>query len=191
MQISEVVLKKLYIQDKLSLDAISSKIGINRSTIYWYLKKFDIPRRSMSDARILSFSSGRSVITDKFREAVTKNISIARKSITVNSHRKQSLSMERRYDNGLIPWNFKEGAQTELNRRVRRPRWKHLSAIIKKRDNNICRICNKTREIMHVHHVDGDADNNSHENLITICPSCHMKETWRIGQMFKDQKLIK
>lgn len=188
MKISEDVLRKLYIDDKLSADAIVLKTGINKSTIHWYLKKFNIPRRSNSDARKISFSSGRSIITEKFLNSVRKNIVIARKGVINDSHKKQSISMKKRYDEGLVPWNFKEGAQNELNRRVRRPRWRQLSKLIKERDNNICLICNKTKNIMQVHHVDGNEDNNSYDNLITVCVSCHMKETWRLGQMSRQLK---
>ena len=188
MKISEDVLKKLYIKDELSLDAISISTGINRSTIYWYLKKFNIPMRNISNARKISFSSGRSIITEKFLNSVRKNVIIARKGITDISRKKQSVSIKKRYDNGLVPWNFKEGSQNELNRRVRRPRWMQLSKLIRERDNNICRICNKTKSIMQVHHVDGDEDNNSYDNLITVCASCHMKETWKLGQMSRQLK---
>lgn len=37
-----------------------------------------------------------------------------------------------------------------------------------------CAVCGST-ENLHRHHIDGDRDNNSEENLITICASCHRK----------------
>jgi len=37
-----------------------------------------------------------------------------------------------------------------------------------------CLICGSEKEI-HVHHVDGDRSNNSLENLIPVCQSCHIQ----------------
>lgn len=48
-----------------------------------------------------------------------------------------------------------------------------LKTIIRKRDKFICQICNKHGH--EVHHIDYNKDNCSHENLTTLCKSCHGK----------------
>lgn len=41
-----------------------------------------------------------------------------------------------------------------------------------------CKICNysKIPEILQVHHIDRNRNNNSIDNLEIICPNCHMEE---------------
>lgn len=183
MKISRDELLKLYQEKELSICEISKIVGIKKVTLYWYMKKYDIPRRSPSVAGKNSWKKGTSKVTDKMRKVSLINVKKARTGITDKSRKKQSSTMMKKYDDGMKPWNFKEGAQSELNRRVRRPRWMKLSEEIKERDNYTCQKC-KTKDItLHVHHVDGNAENNNHENLITVCASCHMKESWQLGQI--------
>lgn len=108
---------------------------------------------------------------------------------SLESNNKQSISMKNRYDNGLIPWNFRDGAQNELNRRVRRPRWKQLANTIRERDGNICQDCGVDRnlKILQVHHVDFNPDNNSNDNLISLCISCHQIRHHQMNQISKDK----
>ncbi len=66
---------------------------------------------------------------------------------------------------------------------------KQLKNEIKKRDNNICMICeNKERKgfYLHVHHIDYDKKNYNTFNLITLCPICHSKTNFnrKYWQMF-------
>jgi 5-methylcytosine-specific restriction endonuclease McrA len=55
---------------------------------------------------------------------------------------------------------------------------------------NICSVCgisnlwNNKPIILDVHHIDGDRNNNSIENLQVICPNCHRQkemEKWGIS----------
>jgi|APGre2960657373_1045057.scaffolds.fasta_scaffold26426_2 hypothetical protein len=44
--------------------------------------------------------------------------------------------------------------------------------------NKICEMCNynKHPEILEVHHKDRNRENNAIENLLILCPNCHMEE---------------
>jgi len=55
---------------------------------------------------------------------------------------------------------------------------KHLKNKIKKRDNYICQICGLTKRNMHLHHADYNKKNNSEDNLICLCNSCHSKTNY-------------
>lgn len=54
----------------------------------------------------------------------------------------------------------------------------HYRRIVPDSDSVKCEICGdekKTegRDGIYVHHIDGDRDNNSQENLLLVCPRCH------------------
>lgn len=54
-----------------------------------------------------------------------------------------------------------------------------LTARIRQRDGNACRICGlssepKSRKLV-VHHIDEQRIDHSDENLITLCRSCHLR----------------
>jgi hypothetical protein len=58
-----------------------------------------------------------------------------------------------------------------------------LKTEIRKRDNFVCEICRKNG--YDVHHIDYNKHNNSKNNLITLCRSCHAKtnferEKWQV-----------
>ena len=48
-----------------------------------------------------------------------------------------------------------------------------------------CAICGST-EHLQVHHSDKNIRNNSPENLVTLCQSCHMKLHWRLRKLSKN-----
>lgn len=53
-----------------------------------------------------------------------------------------------------------------------------LRTFIKDRDNYICQICSKNvykSRHGHVHHINGNKNDNDTENLILLCSSCHSK----------------
>lgn len=52
-------------------------------------------------------------------------------------------------------------------------------AYIMQRDNNFCQLCGAFPQSAnewsyHVHHIDRNIYNNDWQNLITLCPSCHI-----------------
>ena len=49
-----------------------------------------------------------------------------------------------------------------------------LSMLVRQRDNFTCQKCNNKKSLI-VHHIDENTQNNSLENLVTLCRSCHGK----------------
>ena len=40
--------------------------------------------------------------------------------------------------------------------------------------NHLCAVCGSTGP--HVHHIDEDAENNDPQNLLPLCPNCHLRD---------------
>jgi len=63
------------------------------------------------------------------------------------------------------------------------PSWKDIAEIVRSRDNYLCKACGnpQTKVAHHVHHkqplraFESYHEANRHENLITLCPSCHLR----------------
>ena len=49
----------------------------------------------------------------------------------------------------------------------------------------VCCKCNKIG-LTHIHHTEYD-DNNPLKNTIELCPSCHMKESWKLKQIKREK----
>jgi len=68
-----------------------------------------------------------------------------------------------------------------------------LKEKVRKRDNRTCQLCGADKNTkgeeevkMVVHHIDGDKQNNSSSNLVTLCSSCNSKiEYWGVRPQFK------
>ena len=78
-------------------------------------------------------------------------------------------------------WNWKGGISKEYER-IRNPIWKITRKKVYKRDNWTCQICkikcNKYKGQIQCHHIIPYriTQDNSENNLITLCASCHAKE---------------
>jgi hypothetical protein len=65
-------------------------------------------------------------------------------------------------------------------RPIRLDTWHAIRRKILGRINGHCEICGKTHPKLNVHHKDGNGNlsanpNNTPDNLIAVCPSCHME----------------
>ena len=96
-----------------------------------------------------------------------------------------------RHGNG--PWAMKHGEENGNGKmglpdrdrqsydRIREPDWPALSEEVKERDGYRCRLCN-SKTMLQCHHRDHSKDqtDKEHEELTTLCDSCHTVTTARI-----------
>ena len=85
----------------------------------------------------------------------------------------------KRIKRGKDHYNYQGGITTITRKRTRGIFWKRIADKIRERDNNICRSCglNGKEKKLPVHHIIPFriSKNNDFQNLITLCPSCHIK----------------
>lgn len=75
--------------------------------------------------------------------------------------------------------------------RIHTPQWYIIRKQVYQRDNWICQICGKhcRRKEIQCHHIIPYrvSLDDTPENLITLCNSCHRKEEWRYYKRLKGQ----
>ena len=76
----------------------------------------------------------------------------------------------------IINWKRYQ-SEYERQKPHRQPEFFTLRKSIKERDNYTCQKCNKSESNLRVplciHHIDNNPKNNSEDNLITLCMTCH------------------
>jgi hypothetical protein len=116
-------------------------------------------------------------------EETKKKLSIIHKGKTLSSEHKEHIG-----DASRELWN--SGKFDTVHVGTNNPRWRgginngypneyrHIRPFILERDKNMCQICGKTLsnygKNLHVHHISGNRMDNTLENLILLCSTCHM-----------------
>ncbi len=71
--------------------------------------------------------------------------------------------------------------------------WKERRQEILKRDDFECQVCGDDSDGLHVHHITpvSEGGSDDHENLKTLCPSCHMKAHTDATIFVEDGRVLK
>jgi len=105
---------------------------------------------------------------------------------TAETKRKMGLSHK-----GEKHWNWQGGKNPEMATRLQSKSWEETRKRVYARDNWHCHICGKhcQRKDVQCHHIvpyrvtQDDTD----DNLITLCRSCHRREEWAYYKKLKGQ----
>lgn len=113
----------------------------------------------------------------KWSTAYKKKLSSIHSKSYKNGRVHPLLGTERKDMQGKNNPNWRGGISTELQMRVTSPKWIRIRKLIYARDNFECQLCGKHGGKLQCHHIIPFriSQDNSPENLITLCPSCHMK----------------
>ena len=96
----------------------------------------------------------------------------------------QRLSPKTEFKKGNVPWNKKGDANAKLLRRRIIEKYdinfnNKFKRVIRKRDNQVCMLCEVHREklnkVLDVHHIDYNKLLSVPQNCISLCHSCHPK----------------
>jgi len=110
-----------------------------------------------------------------FTEEHKRNIGLARIG------RKRPHTEETKRKIGIANSGIKSGSWNGGSSRFPYPlEWREsLKKYIRERDGHRCQWCGKHQDkikiSLHVHHIDYDKENLDPNNLISLCPSCHIK----------------
>lgn len=139
-----------YVNQKRSASSIAEECNVGENNIYYFLSKFNIPRRSMSEIRKIKRWGLSGKANGMFGRTGKSNP------------------------------NYKTGSSPERQTFYSKGKGKDFLKIILSRDNYTCQRCGngkKGKKGLHVHHIKGWA---IHENLrfeanncITLCRKCH------------------
>jgi transposase-like protein len=154
----EKIIQKYVVEEK-SLKQTAKELGIGRTTLSRYLKRYGIEKRNRYELHKKIFSKENNPFYGKHHTEEAKN----------NIRIKVAGEKHPRYIDGrsFLPY------PVEFNQ--------HLKDKIRERDNYICQSCSMTEEEhltvfgtnLHVHHVDYNKFNCLEGNLITLCNNCN------------------
>ena len=115
-----------------------------------------------------------------------------KRHVMTEEHKKKIL-----FKKGQRPWNYIDG-RSKLFGPVRYgDDWFKIRELVLRRDNYTCQDCGVTQKILgkwaslHIHHIQPFlmSFDNSLNNLLTLCPSCHRKEEVRLMRELKQIKV--
>jgi len=166
-------LHKMYVVEQKGSYFIAEFCGVSPPTIRYWLSKYGIVSRTNREAQLVALRNNR------FPEGHFDRISgMSGGNCTVRSDEtRQKVSKNRKGKcMGEEHPNWNNGSSfepygIEFNDDLRKQ--------IRKRDGNVCQYCGiseeKLRRVLSVHHIDYDKKNNSEDNLISLCNSCHTR----------------
>ena len=180
------IINKSYLIQKYLVECLSGKdiaksLDISATTIYNYMKKYNIKRRNSTNASINLYLQKPKTIEKQSKVKLNKNNPFYGRHHTEKTKEKIRLT--------------KIGSKNPMynKRKELSPTWRGGIAIclyplgwtktlkynIRKRDNYICRLCNIKQttcyRALDIHHIDYCKGNLKESNLITLCNKCNTK----------------
>lgn len=172
-----------YIVEELDAAQIGRMVNRNITTIYYWMKKFDIPTRPRGSNYKQNLNNGRPKgwhHTEETKRKVGK-ASRERGAVPYLRNGKHWLKTAKPKDNP----NWKGGITPERQEFHNSLEWKEAVKAVWKRDNAICQRCKldhrtldrKKARKFHIHHIvsfEVVELRTNVDNLVLLCHKCHM-----------------
>lgn len=166
-------LEKLILTDKVSYEEIGRMYGCTGSNIRKVAKRLGInlvKRRNINASE--TFNKDKTLV-------VKTCLNCGKQLLSCHSTAKYCDNIcQAEYEHKEYIRRWKEGKERGM--KGTRSISKHIRDYLFDKYNSKCQICGwgeinpiTNESPLHVHHIDGDATNNSEENLQLLCPNCH------------------
>lgn len=190
--VSRERLTDLYWGQSLSLTKIARILDVSRSGIHQYMSKLGIPCRDYNQANSLIWANPETREKQALSHRVDRGGKVIKICGVCGTVFEIPRAWERKGGGKFCSKGCRDKAFKELYLMERSPNWQGgksfepygiefnniLKERVRARDNYTCQICgvqeNDYYRKLDVHHIDGRKKNNSLENLITLCESCHI-----------------
>ena len=175
------LLERLYYQENLGIKQIAKYIGVSDRNLWNWFDDLEIPRRDRSSAVALQW-----VDNDERKHNISITLGNSVRKYYADGGEPPSKSPEARKkisESKMGNKNWMYGRFGELNHMwkggkvtYRGKGWKGIRTQVIRRDSNKCRRCDSVDNLQ-VHHITPyrDTQDNSFDNLVTLCISCHME----------------
>lgn len=169
-----------YHKDSMSLDEICDLEGIDKSTLLYWFRKHDIPRREKR-RRITEYYCDKDWLYEKYcmeKLSAQKIADICGCSFVPVYYWLDKYGIKRRYkgESKRIYPKDSQSIYRETWGRKEYIEWRYQMFL---RDNFICQECNKRGGDLELHHIipcrDYEEGIMKEDNVITLCKSCHRK----------------
>lgn len=135
-----------YIIKNRSTGDIAKEFNVTNCAILFWMKKYNIKRRSISESRKIKYWGSKG----------DKNWMFGKKGSNAPS--------------------YKGGCTPERQSFYESKEWKDVVSLVWKRDNYTCQKCKTSKHGMHIHHIVSFRIKHLRavlSNLILLCPDCH------------------
>ena len=154
-------------------------------------------RKQISDTLKIKIANGEILLPWKGKKRTKENIELIRKNkkgkptwnkgLKCGKNPEHSKFMKEFLSNPENHWNYIDGRSRLVSPKRYGDDWDNIRFLVYKRDNFTCQKCGKTKIPLDVHHKKSfiETQDNSLNNLISLCRSCHMKEENRLKRIAK------
>jgi len=167
-------LSSLLKRNESSIQHKANRLNLHKSKVFWKTNPVITNKLFKSKNNPMTNSIIRKKVINKLKEGY-KEGKIKLSGIALKS--KLGLTKKENHPNWLGGISF-EPYDKKFD--------KSFCNLIKKRDNNLCMVCNAlTLKFLCIHHIDYNKKNTCKENCISLCNSCHVKTNYNRSSWIK------
>lgn len=166
------------------IDTVSGK-AVNSP---WHVWAWEMKFGKIPKGHVIEYVDGNKshISLDNLRLRMTRrhrqSMPHKRVPMSVEHRNKLSMAVKKRWENGEFDGKIFIDISGERNSAWRGgvsnrypTEFYEIREFVLGRDKYQCQICGREPKSPHVHHRDGDVNNNNQDNLMTLCTNCHSR----------------